>query len=70
MNSNYRISAWSTYLFSSFLLLPVFIGINLIYKLPTRKTLMKSIVDGLLLSFFGLFCEQIIRNDRKLLIEG
>ena len=65
-----RISCWSTYLLSSVILLPVFIEINLIYKQPARKTLMRSVVDTLLLTSFGLVWEKVIRKNRKVLIEG
>lgn len=65
-----RISSWSTYFLSSVVLLPVFIGINLIYKHPARKTLMRSVVDALLLTSFGLISEKMIRKNRKVLIDG
>lgn len=46
------------------------LGLNMLYKLPAKKVVLRSLNDALLLIVFSLELERLLKNDRKILVEG
>lgn len=42
----------------------------MLYKLPAKKLVLRSLNDALLLIVFSLELERLLKNDRKILVEG
>lgn len=67
---NKRIPSWSSYILTSIILFPMILGLNMIYKLPGKKTIMRSVADALLLNAFALEFDRNVRKTRNVLING
>jgi hypothetical protein len=52
------------------ILFPVFLALNTVYRLPAKKTIIRSMVDGLLLTALGLKFDHNIRRKRNILLSG
>jgi hypothetical protein len=65
-----RVSNWSTCFLTSAILFPLLLGLNTVYKLPAKKTLMRSVVDALLLNVFAMEFDRGVRRKRDYLMNG
>lgn len=53
-----------------FLIFPLLLGINMVYKLPSRKKIFKTIADSLLLAGFSMEFDRSLRSQRNILLNG